>query len=119
MLSPSGVQVSTRKLKCVLVVISNVSCFGLALDRRCCRVFELQPSPRAAGDVGRSKALAHDPLVTKLAGVAENNVAWLLDVFAKLQPGRGCIAGSSRKQVASSLRRPSSVPVDDAAFAGY
>ena len=25
MLSPSGVQVSTRKLKCVLVVISNVS----------------------------------------------------------------------------------------------
>ena len=56
--------------------------------------------------------------MTKLAGVAENNVARLLDVFAKLQPGRGYRAGSSRKQVASSLRRPSSVPVDDAAFAG-
>jgi len=48
---------------------------------RCVRVLTLNPVPRAAGDIGRAESLRHDPLIAELAGMAENNVARLHDVF--------------------------------------
>jgi hypothetical protein len=55
---------------------------------RCRGILTLDPVPRAAGDVGRAEAFRHDPLEAELAGVAENDVATLCDMFIQLHgPG--------------------------------
>ena len=52
---------------------------GLALHRRRRRILALEP----CGDVGRAEALAHNALEPELAGVPENDVARLHDVFVE------------------------------------
>src|SRR5262249_45236647 len=59
--------------------------FGFPLHCRCIRVLHFEPIGRAVGTVGRSKALRHDSLETELAGVAEYDVAGLVDVLLKVQ----------------------------------
>ena len=53
------------------------------LHRRRRRILEFEPCARAAGDVGRAEALAHNALEPELAGVPENDVARLHDVFVE------------------------------------
>src|SRR5262245_55156028 len=45
---------------------------SLPLHRRGGRILELEPVPRAAGDVGRAETLRYDALAAELAGVAED-----------------------------------------------
>jgi hypothetical protein len=51
-------------------------------------VLALDPMARAARQVGRAESLRHDPFEAELAGMAENEVASLSDVFIQLHgPG--------------------------------
>src|SRR5690349_17187553 len=72
-----------------LPFVSAPILFGFPLHRRCCRVLTLHPMPRAARYVGRAEALGHNPFEAELAGMAENDVAPLHDVFIQLHGPRG------------------------------
>src|SRR5262245_7703706 len=48
--------------------------FGLALHRRCRRILALDPVLRAAGAVGRAKALRYDAFEAELARLAKHEV---------------------------------------------
>src|SRR5436305_1853561 len=52
---------------------------GLAAHRRCCRVLHLAPFVRAAVDIARSAALAHDSLAPEQAGVRVHEVTRLVE----------------------------------------
>jgi hypothetical protein len=73
----------------VLVAAQSLSVFlRFPLHRWCCRILALYPVPRAAADIRQAEPLRHDALEAELAGVAENDVATLGDVFIQLHgPG--------------------------------
>src|SRR5262249_5589892 len=79
---PGQISANSEVLSLPVIVISFTPIlFGFPLHCRCIRVLHFEPIGRAAGTVGRSKALRHDSLKTELAGVAEYDV----DVLVKVQ----------------------------------
>src|SRR5262245_12580265 len=59
--------------------------FLFALHSWCRRILALDPVTRATGAVGRAKALRHDTFEPKLAGVAEDDIAGLINVLVEQQ----------------------------------
>src|SRR5262249_11066523 len=78
--------------------------FGLALHRRCCRVLALEPVPRAAGAVGRAKALRHDTFKHHLAGMGEDGRAVALDMPIEPDAGSGLDHDRSERGLADLKR---------------
>src|SRR5262249_54145074 len=109
MLSPSGVQVSMRKLKCVLRChlqrLLPQSSSASRFTARRCRVLHLEPVAGAPGGIARAQTLADDALEPELAGVAENDVARLGDVLVGLQSSP-VLGDESLKRRLASLDRP-------------
>src|SRR5262249_18023377 len=60
--------------------------FGLALDRRCRRILDLHPIPRAARAVARILALAHNAFASKQAGMLEHEWSVVLVLGIEYQP---------------------------------